>query len=134
MPAEYVTVTIDSILFLSNTSELTDITNTWESEDCTTQYQEDGTDNTYPSECKFGQSSSEAMCRNAVKSITYTVKHRNNAASDILNVSASIIVTDIVFEEEASVTQSFGITFESNPVAAGISKDHGNIVERCATV
>lgn len=130
VPTEYITVTIDTIYFLSNTSELIDVTSIWETEECTTQYQEDGSDNTYPADCKFGSSSSDAVCRNAVASIAYTISHHNDGASTIGNVSASIVVTDVLYHEDAMLSQSFAVEFVNSGVAAGVSKDNGNIVKR----
>lgn len=93
-----------------------------------------------------------ATCFNAVQSVTYFITHANDEFSTILNISASVVITDITFPEainngsgvpidsssnssdtaivDNKYLQSFSVYFNSPTSSSAITLDNGNIVKR----
>jgi hypothetical protein len=72
------------------------------------------------------------MCRNVVKSVQYLVTHKNDKASTITNVSASVTIKNMAYDESTGsedLLQSYSIYYDSE-IAADVSTTNGNIVKR----
>lgn len=119
----------------SGSGALEDITDSWLAGDCSTSY---GNNQSLDSACNFASKelSSDFLCANAVKSVSYAVLHDQSASSKISNVSVQLVVADIGFaaisQESSHFTQTYSVTFSNTPDDAVVSADNGNQVARYA--
>ena len=107
---------------------LFDVTNSWESNKCSTGYQGNSNTKSYPDACKF-KSSSNSTCFNGVKSVVYKITHSQDGKSSITNVTAAIVVSNVQFSTSV-ISQSFTVEFISRSGLASDTTDNGNIVHR----
>lgn len=127
--------------FLTGNIDTTDISSTWNSNDCTTTFDQ-GTNSTdlNLNPCFLAQgttrdqilSTSLPVCIGMVKSIFYNVNHSSSAAGSIDFVTADVIISDIPLpasNESTSFEQQYGINYISVN-SADLASTNGNQVYR----
>ena len=126
-----VPATISTVIFQSDDSSPKDVTESWHANDCFTSY---GNNITQSVNCQFSGDvieSSDFLCFNAVKSVSYHIVHDQSLSSAVTNVSVELVITNVAQSlAPYDLVQDFSISFANMPSSTAVSEENGNQVTR----